>query len=58
MEQYQKIYLYKRVVKAKLYIDSHFTEEIDLDNIADQAHFFCLGISDGIGNFFSRASEE
>lgn len=39
MEQYQKIYLYKRVVKAKLYIDSHFTEEIDLDNIADQAHF-------------------
>jgi AraC-like DNA-binding protein len=35
----QKIYLYKRIVQAKLYIDEHFAKKIDLDNIADEAHF-------------------
>jgi AraC-like DNA-binding protein len=35
----QKIYLYKRIVQAKLFIDRHFAEKIDLDNIADEAHF-------------------
>jgi AraC-like DNA-binding protein len=39
LEQYEKIYLYKRIVNAKLYIDSHFSCSIDLDNIAEQAHF-------------------
>jgi AraC-like DNA-binding protein len=39
MEQYEKIYLYKRIVKAKLFIDDYYTENIDLDNIADQANF-------------------
>lgn len=39
MEQYDKIYLYRRIVKAKLFIDERFTEAIDLNNIADQAHF-------------------
>jgi len=39
MEQYEKLYLYKRIVQAKLFIDNHFAEDIDLDNIADQAHF-------------------
>ena len=39
MEQFQKIYLYKRIVQAKLYIDNHYAENIDLENIADQAHF-------------------
>ena len=39
MEQYEKIYLYQRVVKAKLYIDDHFADTIDLDNISGQAHF-------------------
>jgi AraC-like DNA-binding protein len=39
MEQYERIYLYKRIVRAKLFIDSHFKDKIDLDNIADQAHF-------------------
>ncbi len=38
-EQYQKIYLYKRVVQAKLFIDSHYAENIDLNNIADEAYF-------------------
>ncbi|MBO9728658.1 MAG: helix-turn-helix transcriptional regulator [Chitinophaga sp.] len=39
MEQYESIYLYQRIVKAKLFIDSHFAERMDLDNISGQAHF-------------------
>lgn len=39
MEAYEKIDLYKRVVKAKLFIDDHFSEQIDLENIAEQASF-------------------
>ncbi len=36
---YPKIYLYKRVVQAKLFIDDHFAEKTDLDNISDEACF-------------------
>ena len=36
---YPKVYLYRRVVQAKLYIDQHFAEDIDLDNISDEAAF-------------------
>lgn len=36
---YPGMYLYKRVVQAKLYIDSHYNEPIDLDDIADEALF-------------------
>ncbi|GAB4006572.1 hypothetical protein GCM10028808_08700 [Spirosoma migulaei] len=39
MEPYEKIYLYQRIVRAKLFIDKHYADQIDLDNIADQAHF-------------------
>jgi AraC-like DNA-binding protein len=39
MEAYRKIYLYQRIVQAKLFIDRHFAEPIDLDNIADEAYF-------------------
>jgi len=39
MEQYEKIYLYKRIVRAKLFIDDHYSDNIDLNNISDQAHF-------------------
>lgn len=38
-EQYPKVYLYKRIVQAKLFIDSHFADKLDLDNIADEAYF-------------------
>lgn len=38
-EPYQKIYLYKRIVQAKLYIDLHYAEKIDLSNIANEATF-------------------
>ncbi|HEV2480081.1 MAG TPA: AraC family transcriptional regulator [Puia sp.] len=39
MEQFEKLYLYKRIVQAKLFIDHHYAEKIDLDNISDQACF-------------------
>lgn len=39
MKQYPKIYLYKRIVQAKLFIDQHFGSNIDLENIADEAYF-------------------
>src|SRR5882757_2230044 len=39
MEQYEKIYLYKRIVKAKLFIDNNYADNIDLDNISGQANF-------------------
>src|ERR1700682_5399788 len=38
-EEYPKIYLYRRLVQAKLFIDAHFAENIDLGNIADEAYF-------------------
>ncbi|ASS49482.1 MAG: AraC family transcriptional regulator [Candidatus Fluviicola riflensis] len=38
-EQYPNIYLYRRIVQAKLYIDKYYSEKIDLDNISDEAHF-------------------
>src|SRR5690242_1403677 len=38
-EPYPKVYLYKRVVQATLFIDSHYPEAIDLDNISDEAYF-------------------
>jgi AraC-like DNA-binding protein len=38
-EQYPKIYLYRRLVQAKLFIDAHYADNIDLDNIADEAYF-------------------
>ncbi|RZK01835.1 MAG: AraC family transcriptional regulator [Flavobacterium sp.] len=38
-EQYPKIYLYRRIVQAKLYIDQFYSEKIDLSNISDEAYF-------------------
>ena len=38
-DNYPKIYLYKRIVQAKLFIDTHFSDDIDLENIADEAFF-------------------
>ena len=39
MKQFPKIYLYRRVVQAKIFIDNNFREEIDLNAIADEAHY-------------------
>jgi AraC-like DNA-binding protein len=38
-EQYPKIYLYKRIVQAKLFIDSNYASKIDLGNISNEACF-------------------
>jgi len=38
-QQYPKMYLYRRLVQAKLFIDAHYSEAIDLENIADEAYF-------------------
>lgn len=38
-EHYPKVYLYRRIVQAKLFIDNNYAEKIDLDNISDEAYF-------------------
>lgn len=38
-EPYPKIYHYRRIVQAKLFIDNNYCENIDLNNIADEAYF-------------------
>ncbi len=37
-EQYPKIFFYRRLVQAKLFIDAHYADKIDLGNIADEAY--------------------
>ncbi|HVI46099.1 MAG TPA: AraC family transcriptional regulator [Chitinophaga sp.] len=37
--EYPRFYLYIRIVQAKLFIDNNYAEEIDLDNISDEAYF-------------------
>lgn len=37
--EYPKAYLYRRIVQAKLFIDRHFREKINLDEIAEEASF-------------------
>src|SRR5437773_5051678 len=39
MDAYPRQYLYRRIVKAKVFIDAQFSSAIDLDNIADEACF-------------------
>jgi AraC-like DNA-binding protein len=39
MEQYSKVYLYRRIVQAKLFIDSNYADNIDLDSISGEAYF-------------------
>lgn len=36
---YPGMYLYKRIVQAKLFMDDHFSEPIDLGKIAETAYF-------------------
>ena len=38
-EIYTKIYLYRRIVEAKLFIDNHCLESIDMTTIANKAYF-------------------
>jgi AraC-like DNA-binding protein len=36
---YPKVYLYRRIVQAKLYIDTHYSGYMDLSNISGEACF-------------------
>jgi AraC-like DNA-binding protein len=38
-DEYPKVYLYRRIVQSKLFIDSHFADSINLEDIADEAFF-------------------
>src|SRR5690606_1039020 len=38
-ENYPKVYLYRRIVQAKLFIDKNYADKIDLNNISDEAYF-------------------
>lgn len=38
-DDYPKVYLYRRIVRAKLFIDERYGDKIDVDNIADEAFF-------------------
>jgi AraC-like DNA-binding protein len=39
MDQYPRQYLYRRVVRAKLFIDANFASRLDLNDISDEACF-------------------
>lgn len=36
---YPRAYRYRRIVKAKRFIDDHYDQDIDLDDISDEANF-------------------
>ena len=38
-DSYPKVYLYRRIVQAKLFIDLHYANNLNLGNIADEAFF-------------------
>src|SRR5687767_15897771 len=38
-DPYPKVHLYRRIVQAKLFIDNHYSDNIDLGNISDEAYF-------------------
>ncbi len=36
---YPNLYLYRRIIQAKLFIDFNYADKIDLDNISDEAYY-------------------
>ena len=38
-ELYPKLYLYRRIVQSKLFIDNNYSQDIDVECISDQAFF-------------------
>jgi AraC-like DNA-binding protein len=38
-EPFPKIYLYRGIVQSKLFMDEHFSDNINLEEIADEAYF-------------------
>lgn len=37
--EYPKVYLYQRIVQAKVFIDKNYAQAIDVSNISDEAYF-------------------
>ena len=37
--EYPKVYLYRRIVQAKMFIDQRYSDQLDLSNISDEAYF-------------------
>jgi AraC-like DNA-binding protein len=57
-ELYPKQYLYRRVVRAKLYIDDNYAADIDLDKIADEACFSKFHFVRLFKNIYGRAPHQ
>lgn len=38
-EEYSKVYLYRRIVQAKLFMDNNYADKIDVTNISHEAYF-------------------
>ena len=38
-EEFPKVYLYRRIVQSKLFMDKNFAENIDTDDISEEASF-------------------
>ena len=38
-EEYPKLYLYRRIVQSKLFMDTHFADSINLNDIAEESYF-------------------
>lgn len=58
MDEYPKQYLYRQIVRAKLYIDANYSSAIDLDNIADEACFSKFHFARLFRNIYSKTPHQ
>lgn len=57
-EPYPRMYLYRRLVQAKLFIDTHYGERIDLNAIADEAYFSKFHFIKQFKNIYKRTPHQ
>lgn len=57
-QPYPRMYLYRRLVQAKLFIDTHYAEPIDLDAIADEAYFSKFHFIKQFKNIYHRTPHQ
>jgi AraC-like DNA-binding protein len=57
-EQYPKIYLYKRIVQAKLFIDTNYAGNIELGDISDEAYFSKFHFTRLFKNIYGKAPHQ
>jgi AraC-like DNA-binding protein len=55
---YPRMYLYQRLVKAKLFIDANYSNTIDLSNIADEACFSRFHFIRSFKNIFGKTPHQ